>query len=123
MTPDYDLSLESYVQVQEGEFEIYDLPGLVAEGKRVIEERNSRLFTENATEKGASITVISLSDYLPGGRANLMIFRDQRAEFDARSEKVLKILQSKDKTIEDLRNSVKKAQDSQEQSTLELQRV
>ena len=86
VTPDYDLSLENYVQVQEGEFEIYDLPGLVSEGKSVIEERNSRLFTENATEKGASITVISLSDYLPGGRANLMIFRDQRAEFDARDQ-------------------------------------
>ena len=69
MTPDYDLSLENYVQVQEGEFEIYDLAGLVAKGKEVINERNSRLFTENATDQGASITVISLSDYLPGGRA------------------------------------------------------
>ena len=36
VTPDYDLSLENYVQVQEGEFEIYDLPGLVAKGKKLL---------------------------------------------------------------------------------------
>ena len=36
VTPDYDLSLENYVQVQEGEFEIYDLPGLVARAKKLL---------------------------------------------------------------------------------------
>ena len=73
-------------------------------------------------EEGAGREVSGLGD-----DTRLSVGDDLRAqldaEFDARSEKVLKILQSKDKTIEDLRNSVKKAQDSQEQSTLELQRV
>ena len=87
VTPGYDLSLENYLpDLQEGMFEIYNLPALIEEGKREIQERNSRLFTTNPKNLGASITVISLSDYLAGGRANLMIFRDQKEAFSDLSQ-------------------------------------
>ena len=41
------------------------------------------IFTENLTDLGASVTVLSLSDYLPGDRASLVVFQDQKEQFDA----------------------------------------
>ena len=84
ITPDYDLSLESYDTVEEGVFGINNMEALIEAAKIELQSQVSRsIFTENLTELGASVTVLSLSDYLPGGRANLVVFQDQKEQFDA----------------------------------------
>ena len=60
------------------------MEALIEAAKIELQSQVSRsIFTENLTELGASVTVLSLSDYLPGGRANLVVFQDQKEQFDA----------------------------------------
>ena len=81
---DYDLSLESYDTVEEGVFGINDIGALIEAAKIEVQNQVSRsIFTENLTDLGASVTVLSLSDYLPGDRASLVVFQDQKEQFDA----------------------------------------
>ena len=84
ITSDYDLSLESYDTVEEGVFGINDIGALIEAAKIEVQNQVSRsIFTENLTDLGASVTVLSLSDYLPGDRASLVVFQDQKEQFDA----------------------------------------
>ena len=84
ITSDYDLSLESYDTVEEGVFGINNIAALIEAAKIEVQNQVSRsIFTENLTELGASVTVLSLSDYLPGDRASLVVFQDQKEQFDA----------------------------------------
>ena len=84
VTPDYDLSMEDYDTVEDGFFGIDDINPLIDAAKSAMQVRvNRSIFTENLNDLGASVTVLSLSDYLPGGRANLVVFQDQQEQFDA----------------------------------------
>ena len=84
ITPDYDLSLEDYDTVEEGVFGINDVDALIDAAKGAMQAQVGRsIFTENLKDQGASVTVLSLSDYLPGGRANLVVFQDQKEQYDA----------------------------------------
>ena len=84
ITSDYDLSLESYDTVEDGVFGINNIAALIEAAKIEVQNQISRsIFTENLTELGASVTVLSLSDYLPGDRASLVVFQDQKEQFDA----------------------------------------
>ena len=84
ITSDYDLSLESYDTVEEGVFGINNIGALIEAAKIEVQNQVSRsIFTENLSDLGASVTVLSLSDYLPGDRASLVVFQDQKEQFDA----------------------------------------
>ena len=86
ITPDYELSMEDYDTVEDGVFGINDIDALIEAAKSTLQASVSRsIFTERRDDLGASVTVVSLSDYLPGGRANLVIFQDQQEQIDALS--------------------------------------
>ena len=86
ITPDYELSMEDYDTVEDGVFGINDIDALIEAAKSTLQASVSRsIFTERRDDLGASVTVLSLSDYLPGGRANLVIFQDQQEQIDALS--------------------------------------